>query len=177
VPNIRNLASPHWRRWTGVQNRCLVPFTSFSEYAPIPDPTTGKKDIVWFALGRDWPLAFFAGMWTEWLGARGPKANPVVGLHDVYGFVTTEPNAVVKPIHPKAMPVILTTKEERGVWMQPSWGEASALQRPLPDGCLIIVAQGAAKQDPPGGSPFATPRGGTDGHRPNPRSVKLSGEP
>jgi putative SOS response-associated peptidase YedK len=33
--------------------------------------------------------------------------------HQVYGFLTTSPNAVVEPIHPKAMPVILTTDEER----------------------------------------------------------------
>jgi hypothetical protein len=32
--------------------------------------------------------------------------------------LTTEPNAVVEPIHPKAMPVILTTDEERDVWVR-----------------------------------------------------------
>jgi len=32
-------------------------------------------------------------------------------------FNATTPNAVVEPIHPKAMPVILTTDEERDVWM------------------------------------------------------------
>jgi len=26
-----------------------------------------------------------------------------------YGFLTSAPNAIVEPIHPKAMPVILTT--------------------------------------------------------------------
>lgn len=36
--------------------------------------------------------------------------------HLVYGFLTTAPNAVVEPIHPKAMPVILTTEKERDVW-------------------------------------------------------------
>ena len=34
----------------------------------------------------------------------------------LYGFLTTEPNAEVGAIHPKAMPVILTTEEERDVW-------------------------------------------------------------
>jgi putative SOS response-associated peptidase YedK len=32
VTNIRNVNSPHWRRWTGPDSRCPVPFTSFSEF-------------------------------------------------------------------------------------------------------------------------------------------------
>ena len=31
VTNIRNTASPRWRRWPGLAHRCLVPFTAFSE--------------------------------------------------------------------------------------------------------------------------------------------------
>jgi putative SOS response-associated peptidase YedK len=31
VANVLNVASPHWRRWLGVESRCVVPFTSFSE--------------------------------------------------------------------------------------------------------------------------------------------------
>ena len=31
VTNIRNVKSPHWRRWLGIEHRCVVPFTSFSE--------------------------------------------------------------------------------------------------------------------------------------------------
>jgi hypothetical protein len=42
----------------------------------------------------------------------------------VYGFLTTSPNAVVEPIHPKAMPVILTTQEERDVWMRAPYNAA-----------------------------------------------------
>jgi len=51
---------------------------------------------------------FFAGIWREWPGDRGPRAKPVAGPHRIVAFLTCEPNAVVAPIHPKAMPVALS---------------------------------------------------------------------
>jgi putative SOS response-associated peptidase YedK len=54
----------------------------------------------------------------------------------------------VGTIHEKAMPVILTRPDEWNAWMTAPWPEAKALQRPLPDGSLRIVAQGE-KADPP----------------------------
>jgi putative SOS response-associated peptidase YedK len=43
VTNIRNTSSPHWRAWLSRENRCLVPFNSFAEYAPEPNPETKKR--------------------------------------------------------------------------------------------------------------------------------------
>ena len=60
----------------------------------------------------------------------------------MYSFLTSGPNGVVGPIHPKPMPVILTTPEEYDVWLDAPTEEALKLQRPLPDEMLMIVAEG-----------------------------------
>jgi putative SOS response-associated peptidase YedK len=66
----------------------------------------------------------------------------------LFGFLTTNANATVAPIHPKAMPVILTSPEEIDLWLEGETPDALKLQRPLPDGLLQIVARGE-KEDPP----------------------------
>jgi hypothetical protein len=67
VTNVRNVSSPHWRRWLGVESRCVVPFTSFAENEVMPN---GSRPPVWFALDDSRPLAFFAGNWTRWTSVR-----------------------------------------------------------------------------------------------------------
>jgi putative SOS response-associated peptidase YedK len=139
VTNIRKPWVSHWRRWTGVPNRCVVPVTAFCEYAQAPDPVTKKKPKVWFALDQSQPLFFFAGLWTTWTGVRGSMKTPRSGDHELFAFLTCDPNGVVAPVHPKAMPVILTDKDEIETWLTADWKEAKMLQRPLPDVTLQIV--------------------------------------
>lgn len=141
VTNVRNTTSPHWRRWLGVESRCVVPFTSFSENEMLPD---GSRPPIWFALDETGPLAFFAGIWTRWTSVRKLKEGETT--NDLFAFLTTEPNGIVGRYHPKAMPVILTTPQEIDVWMTAPPAAALKLQRPLPDNALVVVSRGE-KQD------------------------------
>lgn len=135
--NIRNTSSKHWKRWLGVENRCVAPFTSFSEY------NKAEGGDIWFALDESRPLAVFAGIWTNWTSVRKVKEGETT--NDLFGFLTTEPSDDVGPIHPKAMPVILTEQGEIEAWLTARVDEALELQRPLEPGLLKIVAKGQKK--------------------------------
>ncbi|GLC62435.1 hypothetical protein PLESTB_001899300 [Pleodorina starrii] len=71
VTNVRNLGSPHWRRWLGQEHRCLVTFTSFSE------PRGKGQGVQWFAPTDADTTMFFEGIdirgWTSLL-----KAMPMI---------------------------------------------------------------------------------------------------
>lgn len=115
VTNIRNLDSPFWRSMLAKpEQRCLVPFARFAE----PKIGAGREEH-WFHL-KERPLGAFAGLWR--LDAAGAK---------VFAFLTCEPNPLVAPLHPKAMPVILH-ESDYARWLEGDAAEARALAVPFP---------------------------------------------
>ena len=149
VTNVRNTQNAqgkpnaHWRPWLGPANRCLVPFTSFAE----PDQDHERTRVnIWFALDESRPVAFFAGIWTPHACVRMKSK----GWEEIeaFGFLTTDPAEPVKRYHAKAMPVILTDEAEWDLWLSEApWTDVAKLQRPLPDGALMIVGRGGRQDD------------------------------
>ncbi len=159
VINIRNLASPFWRAWTKPAQRCLVPVERFSEWSQAPDPRTGRKRKVWFALKSGEPFAF-AGLWrpapAPAAGGRGAPAPPAPAQGDLlspaphpapaplppepgrYAFLTCMSNSLVASVHPKAMPVILAPADYDR-WLTAPWAEAAPLARAYPAEAMTIL--------------------------------------
>jgi len=133
ITNIRNLKSKWWRNenheWLMTKEyRCLVPFTAFAE--PVRDST-------WFVVPNV-EVTTFAGIWRPWRGERLAKQSGqkqrARELRDweLFSFLTTEANDIVRLLHEKAMPVILIDPKEQNEWL--AGGESSLhLQRPLPN--------------------------------------------
>lgn len=116
VTNVRNYTSPFWRSaLINPERRCLVPVTAFSEYGP---GTPGKLPLHWFSVPSR-PIFSFAGVWR-------PSDSGAV-----FAFLTTDPNSLVAPIHPKAMPVLLHDEDEER-WLSAPVGEALMLAAPYP---------------------------------------------
>ncbi len=139
--NVRNTASMHWKRWLGVGNRCVVPITSFAEPDPANKVNGERTPNAWFARSPERPLMFFAGIWVpQWESVRKIKEGLITG--DLFAFLTTAPNAIVEPVHQKAMPVLLTEGDEIETWLTAPWDVAKVLQRALPEDRMVLLPSG-----------------------------------
>ena len=119
ITNVRNLSSPFWRSMlTRPEQRCLVPFTRFAE----PKPNAGREEC-WFTV-KEAPVSAFAGIWRP-----SDEGN-------VFAFLTCEPNPLVKPVHPKAMPVILQP-DDYDRWL--AGDDAEALATPFPSQLMAMT--------------------------------------
>lgn len=121
VTNVRNLASPFWRSaLVRPDRRCLVPVTAFCEW----EGEKGAKRERWFSLPAA-PVFAFAGLWRP-----TPEGS-------AFAFLTCEPNPVVAPVHPKAMPVILHP-EDHDRWLDGAADDACALAAPFPSQLMAV---------------------------------------
>lgn len=134
VTNVRNLDSPFWRAWLKPEWRCLVPATSFAEWS---DERPRRER--WFAR-HDGGFFMFAGIWRPWSGTRGTKSAHETGEHKLFAILTCEPNDVVRPVHAKAMPVMLTTHRQWRDWLEAPVEIAMGMARPAADEDLALVA-------------------------------------
>lgn len=141
VTNFRDdkLKSPFWSA-SFKERRCLVPATAFAE-------PKGKMPATWhwFALNKDRPLFALAGIWRTY---KGPlkKDGEKVEL-DVHSFMTTKPNSLVATIHPKRMPVMLTTDSDYDCWLNGTTDQALELVKSYPADKMEIVQSATDKTD------------------------------
>ncbi|MGZ8312959.1 MAG: SOS response-associated peptidase [Allosphingosinicella sp.] len=126
VTNVRNLDSPFWRSTVAnPAQRCLVPFTSFAEPRPGKDPETGRPANWWFTIDGE-EVSAFAGIW------RFNEGRPR------FAFLTCEPNPLVAPLHPKAMPVILQP-DDYDRWLDGEAADACSLAQPFPSQLMRVA--------------------------------------
>jgi putative SOS response-associated peptidase YedK len=122
VTNVRNLESPFWiGNLRHSELRCLVPVTRFQEWAG----EKGQKKQIWFDLPSQ-PLFAFAGIWRD------------TGEMPVFAFLTTEPNAMVRSVDPKSMPVILHPEDYQS-WLSDDWKIAKKLVQPFPSQLMAMT--------------------------------------
>ncbi len=122
VTNVRNYGSLFWRRALGdPARRCLVPFTDFCEW----EGAAGAKTARWFDVPTQ-AITSFAGVWRP--GPEGP----------LMAFLTTDPNPLVAPIHPKAMPVLLAAEDE-ATWLTAPVADALTLAAPFPSQLMRVT--------------------------------------
>lgn len=128
MTNVRNLKLPQWKALAAKsEHRCLVPLTEFCEWTPDKHQVGEGKPVkgeMWFDV-TDQPVFAVAGFWQHTAKGAG------------FTMVTCDPNALVAPIHPKAMITILE-EADWDLWLTGSYDDVLALQRPYPAELMTV---------------------------------------
>ncbi|GJM09976.1 MAG: putative SOS response-associated peptidase YoaM [Lysobacteraceae bacterium] len=101
------------------KRRALIPANGFYEWS-----RHGGEKLAWAITSKDDAPMAFAGLWETW----GEDAI------DTFTIVTTQPNALVSPIHDR-MPVILQPRDY-ATWLAGDTADAMALGVPCQDSDL-----------------------------------------
>ena len=64
-----------------------------------------------------------------------------MGEHELFTFLTTSANKIVKPVHSKAMPVMLLTAADVETWLTAPTDEALKLRTPAPDDAVVVMPE------------------------------------
>jgi putative SOS response-associated peptidase YedK len=121
--------------------RCLVPADGFYEWQK-----TGWGKVPHYFTMRDESLFAFAGLWESWRNPGGEEIRSV-------SLITTQPNALVAPLHDR-MPVILT-RENESAWLDQATPADSltAMLSPYPAEEMkeraVSTAVNSAREDSP----------------------------
>ena len=109
------------------RRRCIVPADGFYEWQKFE----GKRPkLPWFIRRRDGEPLAFAGLWESWHDPNAVEGDPPLRTCVI---ITTEPNALLSPIHDR-MPVVLPESEWDG-WLSVDNRDTSTLVNllvPLP---------------------------------------------
>jgi putative SOS response-associated peptidase YedK len=118
------------------RRRCLIPASGFYEWK-----RTGGRRQPFFIRPRSGALLALAGIWE-------PAAESEPDSPGACVILTTDPNALVLPIHDR-MPVILPPGHYE-TWLQEgaSAGALRGLLAPFPDEALVAQAVGPTVNDP-----------------------------
>src|SRR5216683_885860 len=107
---------PSFKKALSLQ-RCIVPAGGFFEWKKLD-----KEKVPYYIFLKNKGLFGFAGLYDTWHDKQGRELK-------TYTIITTEPNAIVEPIHNR-LPAILEKQDEEE-WLNPDETEADRLVKLL----------------------------------------------
>lgn len=108
------------------RHRCLLPANGFYEWMTVGSGEAARKEPQHVGMA-DGSLFGFGGLYERWLSADGD-------VLDTCTIVTTEANALLKPVHDR-MPMIVAP-QDYARWLDPANADVADLITPYPSGAM-----------------------------------------